>query len=124
MTYNYREAMINDIREFLEENSEYVETFNAFDGSDFDDIYNELWVTDSVTGNASGSYTFSRYQAEEYIKDNLPLCIEAMEEFGCSPEEFGKRVYNEEYEYLDVTIRCYLLGECLSEVLEEMGAEA
>ena len=121
MTYNYREAMRNNIREYMEE---CVENFNEFDSESFDEIYNELWVTDSVTGNGSGSYTFSRCQAEEYVKDNLPLCIEAMEEFGYSAKEFGERVYNEEWEYLDVTIRCYLLGECLSEVLEEMGLEA
>lgn len=121
MTYDYREAMRNDIREYLEE---CIENFNELDCDNFDEVYDDLWVVDSVTGNASGSYTFNRWQAEEYVKENLPLCIEAMEEFGCSAKEFGEKVYDDEWEYLDVTIRCYLLGECLGEVLEELGAEA
>lgn len=116
MKYNYREAMKSDIRE-------YLDWYEDIDGNMADELYEEMWIADSITGNASGSYTFNRWQAEEYVKDNLPLCIEAMEEFGCSAEEFGKKVYNEEWEYLDVTIRCYLLGECLNDVLGEMSEE-
>ena len=117
MKYDYREVMKSDIMDYLEE---CVENFNEFDMDNYDEIYDELWINDSVTGNASGSYTFNRLRAEQYVKENLPLCIEAMIEFGFSAEDFGKKVYDDEWEYLDVTIRCYLLDGCLSEVLEEM----
>ncbi len=107
--YDYREEMKNDIREWLKDNKDYV----SFD--DYDDIYDKLWIADSVTGNASGSYTFPEYEAEQNLIGNKELLIEALNEFG---GDYAKAL--ESSEYADVTIRCYLLGECLSEVLEEM----
>ena len=63
-------------------------------------------VADSVTGNASGSYTFHAWQAEENICHNFDLLSEAIEEFG------GKcDVLKDGAEACDVTIRCYLLSE-------------
>ena len=125
MKYNYRKAMDEDIRTYFEEEFNNIqETFEGLDKEDaFANYFDELWVVDSVTGNGSGSYTFNRARAEEYVKDNLALCIEAFEEFGIAPEEFGKKVYDEDWEYLDVTIRCYLLGEVLGEVLDELYEE-
>ncbi len=107
--YDYREEMKNDIRQWLNDNKDYI----SFD--DYDDIYDKLWIADSVTGNASGSYTFSEYKAEQNLAGNKELLIEALNEFG---GDYAKAL--ESSEYGDVTIRCYLLGECLSEVLEEM----
>jgi predicted transglutaminase-like protease len=57
--------------------------------------------------------------AQEYIKDNLFLVCEAMEEFGCI-DKLAEKLSNEEYEYLDVTIRCYLLYQAVAAVLDEM----
>lgn len=54
-----------------------------------------------MTGNASGSYTFSTWEAEENICHNLDLLAEAC----------------------DVTIRCYLLGQAIAEALEEIADE-
>ena len=115
--YNYREEIKKDIREYIEEN-EGLKGLSDKDEA-FEKLNEELWIADSVTGNASGSYTFNRATSEEYVKDNLNLCIDACEEFGVDSKSFGQKVYDEEWEYLDVTIRCYLLGECLSTVLEE-----
>lgn len=107
--YNYEEEIKNDIRQWLDDNKDYISSY------DYDDLYDRLWVADSVTGNGSGSYTFSEYQAEQNLVGNKELLIEALNEFG---GDFAKAL--ESSEYADVTIRCYLLGECLSEVLEEM----
>lgn len=65
--------------------------------------------------NGSGSYTFNRYQAEEYICHNLDLLAEALEEFGG-----GADVLKDGAEAADVTIRCYLLGQAIAEALEEI----
>ena len=122
MKYDYKKAMAEDVREYLEAEFEAEEIREQMqeDPDEFRDKLNdELWVYDGVTGNASGSYTFNRALAEEMVKDNLPLCIEAVQEFCIDAKEFGERVLNEEWEWLDVTIRCYLLGEAISEVLEE-----
>lgn len=106
--YNYLEEIKNDIMEnydtdFLLETSE-------------DQLYDEMWADDSITGNASGSYTFSTYQAEENIAHNMDLLREAIEEFGGN---FGEAL-ERGAEYCDVTIRCYLLGQAISEVKKEI----
>ena len=80
-----------------------------------------LWTEDSVTGNASGSYTFDREQAKEYVSDNMELAVEACREFGCI-EKFADAIADSDYEFLDVTIRCYLLGEVIEEILAETDA--
>ncbi len=118
MAYDYREAMEQDIREWITENPECIEDKDEVE----EFLYDTLWVEDSVTGNASGSYTFNRAQAGEYVRDNLALAIEAMNEFGYDMDTLAEKVEDEDWEYLDVTIRCYLLGEMIAKVVEEINA--
>ena len=116
--YDYHQAMHNDILEYI--NEEYTTeelTEQLGDREEFyNKLHNDLWVCDSVTGNASGSYTFSTWQAEENICHNLDLLQTAVEEFG---DNLGTAVYKGA-EYCDVTIRCYLLGSVLYQVLDEL----
>lgn len=115
--YNYLEAMKDDIKEVLEYD------YNLDDFSDRDELEetlnDDLWTNDGVTGNASGSYTFNRNQSKEYIFDNTDLLQEACKEFGCI-DELGKRFCDEDFEWMDVTIRCYLLGQAIGETLDEL----
>ena len=124
MMYNYLESMKDDIREYLEEEQRmgYLDMaeWTNDDGTMNRDaleqkLNDDLWVCDSVTGNASGSYTFNTFTAEEYLAHNWDLLQEALQEFccECNPIEKGA-------EWCDVTIRCYLLGSAISEVLDEM----
>jgi hypothetical protein len=119
--YNYLESIKEDIKNYIEENYTTEELKKELeDREEFENKLNDdLWINDSVTGNASGSYTFNRWRAEEYVKDNLSLLCEALEEFGCI-NELGEKLLNEEFEYLDVTIRCYLLFNAISIALDEM----
>lgn len=119
--YDYRESMRNDIKEYFEELVEWGEVDGAYPEEVFDNVYDKMWIADSVTGNASGSYFCNSYKAKECVIDNIDLLNEAFYEFGCDSTEVGERFLNEEWEYFDVTIRCYLLASCLSEVLEEMN---
>jgi hypothetical protein len=110
--YNYEDAIKSDIYEWLEENGA---EYQADDGTiSYDDVYDDMWVADSVTGNGSGSYTFNAWVAEENICHNLELLKEAIEEFG---GDFEKVM--ESAESADVTIRCYLLGQYLQEGIDE-----
>ena len=113
MAYDYRKAVKNDVLKYI--NSEI--NFEDFDTlEELEEHLNEvLFIEDSVTGNASGSYTFSTYEAEENICHNLDLLGEALEEF-CAGWDFLENGA----EAADVTIRCYLLGECIAAVLEEI----
>lgn len=114
MTYNYRENVLEDVRNALEEMRDYEE----ISADNYDRLFDVLWTDDSVTGNGSGSYTFSTYQAEENLSHNWDLLQEAAAEFGCEPVISDS--WEHGAEWWDVTIRCYLLSECLTEVLEEL----
>lgn len=122
MEYNYRETVKNDVIEQVKdgykENSLRIykeEGRNALE----EYLNDELWVDDQVTGNASGSYTFNTWKAEENLCHNMSLLEEACDEFGQDVGEAVKRGA----EYCDVTIRCYLLGGAISEAIDELEKE-
>lgn len=119
--YNYNEAVKNDILEALSDDYSTAEILQKIaedkDGF-FEELYDIFYVSDRITGNASGSYTFSSWEAEENLCHNLDLLEEAAEEFGCNID-----VLSDGAEACDVTIRCYLLLSILSEVLDEIEEE-
>ena len=119
--YDYLEAMKEDIREYLNENYTESELSEALeDCEEFEIVLNDdLWTVDSVTGNASGSYYCNASRAEEALCRNLALLSEAMQEFCCDVDAIDKGA-----EWCDVTIRCYLLGAAISEVIAELCEEA
>ena len=116
--YDYREAMHEDIKEAIEDGRYYsVEELKEMGRDEaFNTLYDSLWMDDSVTGHASGSYTFSTYKAEENICHNMDLLGEALKEFGCGADH----LIENGAEACDVTIRCYLLSKILFDVLDEM----
>lgn len=115
--YNYREAVADDIREYISENIDISEYTSRDDLAE--KLNDDLWIADSVTGNASGSYYCNAWRAEEALCHNMDLLADACEEFG---EDIGEAV-KRGAEFCDVTIRCYLLGEMISEVLDDYEFE-
>ncbi len=102
-TYNYLEAVTADVLDYINENN--ITVTNETRDEVEQQLNDDLWACDSVTGNASGSYTFNAWQAEEDICHNWDLLAEACDEFG------------------SVTIRCYLLGQAISAALDEVETE-
>ena len=47
--YNYYESIKEDVEEYLK----------GTDERNYDVLYDEMFIADSVTGNGSGSYTFN-----------------------------------------------------------------
>lgn len=115
MEYNYREEMIKDIKEQMKEDGIINKLMSGeIDKEEaFEMMHDDYWIKDNITGNGSGSHFFNTYKAEEAICHNWDLIEEAQNEFG--PIEFSRGP-----EYIDVCIRCYLLGECISTVLDEI----
>ena len=113
--YDYLESMVqNIIDNFDEYNWEYE------DRDELEEQMNDdLWDADEITGNASGSYFFNAAKARDAIRGNEDLLIEAIEEFGDRPEDYKKALT--EPEWADVTIRCYMLGQAIGEALDRMG---
>lgn len=125
--YDYLSAVKEDVKSWIDEHDEWKSDYADESGKwlredNRDDIYEDLndrlFIEDSVTGNASGSYTFNTWQAEENLCHNLDLLGEAMEEFGYGGKPMSELM--ESAESCDVTIRCYLLGQAISEVLDEI----
>ena len=125
--YNYFKAVKEDVKSWINDNDEWRADYADESGKWLrddnrddieEDLNDRLFIEDSVTGNASGSYTFGTWQAEENLCHNLDLLAEACNEFGG-----GVDVLKDGAEVCDVTIRCYLLGQAISEVLDEMLEE-
>lgn len=104
------------IASIIDEGVEYM-LGNFQPGSrDKDDVYDELFVS-PVTGNDSGSYSFNSYVSAERLSwELLEVFVEACEEWG---QDVSHGI-QEGPEYVEVTIRCYLLGQCISDILDEL----
>lgn len=102
MTFaDYKAQVFDDAREAIREAAARID--------DWSRMYDELFVDDGVTGNASGSYTFSRAAALENVRGLLGDAEFAAEADG---QGYGLDVFG-----LDVTARCIALA-CVSRELE------
>jgi hypothetical protein len=111
--YDYKEQVLDDVRTYFEENK------SSYEGLDKDQLQEQLnddcFISDSVTGNASGSYFCNAAQADECLCGNRDLLCDALDAFG---GDYKQALQSSEY--CDVTIRCYLVGECVSEFVDEL----
>lgn len=111
--YNYEDNVYADVLEAIEQGNyditEYIEN-NDRDGA-FEFLNDAMWCDDSITGNGSGSYTFSTWQAEENLAHNWDVLQEACCEYCCKPDLSSP-------EAMDVTIRCYYLPQAIEKVLD------
>lgn len=97
--YDYLKAVKEDVLTYINDNIYLDEWSGDRDGLE-NKLNEDLWIADSVTGNASGSYTLSRRKAEEYISHNLDLLADAIDEFGGNTD-----VLRDGAESCDVMIR-------------------
>lgn len=118
--YNYLEEMTVDIIDYIKDNYTNEEIIEKLESRDewAQELNDDLWTVDSVTGNASGSYFCNSWKAEEAIAHNLELLGEAMAEFcdDCNALQNGA-------EWCDVTIRCYLLYRAIENALDKLESE-
>ena len=111
--YNYLSAVKEDVKEYINYNHITINDDNREEIEQ--DLNDKLFCEESVTGNASGSYTFNTWDAEENLCHNWDLLSEALSEFGCDVTYLKRGA-----EACDVTIRCYLLSQAISEVIDEI----
>ena len=112
--YDYRSQVKSDIEDYINDNVD-LNDYSSREELERD-LNDKLFIEDSVTGKASGSYTCNAWKAEEYLCHNLDLLEEACEDSG----DDGFDILKWGAEAADVIIRCYLLPQELSEVLDEM----
>lgn len=104
--YNYFEGVTEDAKNFICENIEQYD--------DFDSMFDEMFISDWVTGNGSGSYTFSSYDAQQYVNNAL-WDEEINRLFEANGEDIFE-VAKKGPELLDVCIRCYVLSNLYSDL--------
>ena len=118
--YSYKEQVRADVKEWIEDNKEQIEGLDRHDA--YEVVYDSCWVDDSVTGNASGSYTFSRWEARQNFfndEDSEEYIDQMIEDGFTCRESVGRAVQESQWELLDVSIRCWLLCDAVSDVLDE-----
>ena len=122
MTYNYMLNVTNDVMDYIKENfsNEAIKIHWSSLDDFMDDLCDELWVEDSVTGNGSGSYTFNRCQAKEMVVDNIDLLGQMIGEFDIDSKTIADKFLAEDWEYFDVSIRCYLLNSAIYDACIEL----
>lgn len=112
--YNYYDEVLQAVEEAVKDGYS-PEDLEPVDLEDYAEKLNDvLWVDDALTGNASGSFFCNAYKAEEALAGNWDLAAEALECFGDDVNPFEKGA-----EWVDVTIRCYLLNSCISDYIEQ-----
>ena len=109
---DYRDQVRSDAERVMREEIEYWDTF--------DECMDSLIVDDGVTGNGSGSYTFSTWQAEQNVAGIIwdEDFHEMLSELGYEGVPVDKGP-----EALDVIARCLVLYEMeceLEQVFEDL----
>lgn len=118
MAYNYTVAVKADLVDFIKEHDYNITPENKDELRE--EIYDLAFCDDSVTGNASGSYTMNRETAKRYVVDNMEALNTAFEYLDCDDAEVGKHFKNGDWEWFDCIIRISLVGEVIDEVMDEM----
>ena len=93
--YDYLSAVTADVKDYINDNVNFADYEDANELKD--KLQDELWTVDGVTGNGSGSYTFSTWKAEEWGK-----------------------LKRDDPEGIDVAIRCYLLPQAIDAAVNEL----
>ena len=114
--YDYHQAILQDVIEVIWQEEPWKECSDRDELSD--KLNDDLWTYDAVTGNGSGSYTFSSSKAEEFLRGNSDLIQEMASEFGIDDGEIGRRFMASDWEWFDVSIRCYLLSWAIQYALD------
>lgn len=116
---DYRTMVKKDVKRYIAENIDIEEYRGRRD--DLEETLNDdLWTVDEVTGNGSGSYYFSSLKSRDAVLADMETVSEALREFCVSAETIGQKFLEEAWEYLDVTARCYVLGEAIGAALDEI----
>lgn len=121
MNYNYLEAMVEDITEWME--------YNNFDLSEYTDLeeaheylHDELWDEDDVTGNGEMGYA-TKVDYENYLCYNWDALIDAVENFCIDANEIINLLEKHNVvailQYCDTLIRLNTLDMAIDTALED-----
>jgi hypothetical protein len=111
--YDYYDAVMSDVMDFIEENG--IQPITAKDRSEaVQELYDRLVNEDNITGLASSSYTCNRRKAEEYLCHNWGLVAEMADATGIQD------LFSIGAEMVDVHLRCHVLYSVVQELVRNM----
>ena len=117
MTYNYYDAMCTDIEDYLTLNGIKLSNYESYDEA-YNELYDDLFEASEVTGNGPNSFYSNKFACEEYLCHNFDLAREACRDFCVDGDTILNHLEKGTLiQYLDCTIRCYIVGEVLSDIL-------
>jgi hypothetical protein len=118
--YNYREAMVKDIMNFVVDN--YMEPAPDMTRDEYvEALDDELWGVDMITGNG-GFYYGTEEECAGYVGYGLPDLVDALEEFGFEFTQNMKKAFCEApARYIDCLIRTHILYECIEVAVDKLG---
>lgn len=113
--YDYERSMFYSVLLAMSDfgDRELDELLNEDEDTMWEYLDGQLWTSDTVTGNGSGSFFCNGWKAEAAICHNWDLIEDAQNEFG--PLEFSRGA-----EYIDVCIRCFLASGVYQKVIENI----
>lgn len=105
---SYYEEVYRDVEDLLANESELQEMIEAVPLSIgierlYDALLSDAW-SDSVTGNASGSYSCNAYEAKKMVLENIDDVAKAYLDLGYE-NEMAYAIYNCWWEKMDVIAR-------------------
>lgn len=120
MHYNYLEAMVEDITEWMKYNhfdlSEYIDLEEAHEY-----LHDELWDDDDITGNGEMGYA-TKVDYENYLCHNWDSLINAIEDFCVDADTImallQKRDVNIILQWCDSLIRLNTLDMAIATALD------
>lgn len=117
----YKKDVKADLLEVIKDNPEQWAELSV---DDYREQLSDYTLTDTITGNGSGSYTFNSYEAQEIINSRGLIWddefIQALEEYGASLSD----IVEKGPEAVDVWARCIALESLSDEELEAIRDEA
>ena len=121
--YDYKENIESNIRILLNDEVGQFYNLNHYDGDAdalAEDLYTYCWNNDFVTGNGSdGCYFTLTSESERAVKDNMNILQDVANDWG-EEDKIQQALEEENWDWLDVTIRCYLLYSCVREIVDGM----
>ena len=113
MKYDYYAAVMQDIRDYLNDNY----TSREIEDMDSEALVDELYDVDEVTGNGPYGYDYEEV-VKDYVSDNMAFALECANDCGMTYQTLLSRP-DHIFRMLDTAIRCTILYECIETVLNE-----
>lgn len=122
--YDYEHAMIRDILDYIYDNHITIDWTDTEDNI-IEDLIDMLWNEDCITGNGTQYYD-TENRCSEYLCQNSDILYEAAQKF-CIDDNINILIFHFENktlaQYFDSTIRCYLLNDCVYQVIQKLKKE-